>query len=100
MVNNQELSMDARQQEIHWCVNRAGRISVEELSQQLNIPIELLNSDLKTLAERRKIVLTYNGAASLTVGMDDIYLALRAQRQSEEKGYIGEFDRDRFRGIG
>jgi len=80
-----------RLHEIHSRVNQSGRISVDELTQQLGLPKETITADLQTLAERRKIVLTYNGAASLTVGMYDLSLALRAQRQSEEKEQIGLF---------
>ena len=78
-------------QEIRRCVNQFGRISVDELSQKLSLSQEVINSGLQTLAERRQIVLTYNGGASLTVGLNDLSLALRTQRQSEEKGQIAEY---------
>ena len=86
MSNSEE-----RQQEIHRLVNRFGRISVDELSQQMDIPREIINSDLQSLAERRQIVLTFNGGASLTVGLNDLSLALRAQKQSEVKEQIAGF---------
>ncbi len=91
MFTSGDIKAEERQEEIRRFVNRAGRISVDELSQQLNIPVDIINSDLKALTEKRKIVLTYNGAASLTVGMHDVSVALRTQRQSEEKAQIGEF---------
>jgi DeoR/GlpR family transcriptional regulator of sugar metabolism len=84
-------NVEERQQEIHKLVKQYGRISVDEISQQIGIPREIANSDLQALAERRRIVLTYNGAASLTVGLNDLSLALRTQQQSEEKEQIAMF---------
>lgn len=91
MFANSAANTEDRLHEIQWRVNQSGRISIDELTQQLGLSKEIIFEDLQTLAQRGQIVLTHNGAASLTVGMYDLSLALRSQRQSEEKEQIGQY---------
>lgn len=77
-------------QEILRQINHYGKISINDLSQQLGISIEIINSSLLTLAEMGSIFLTHNGAASRVVWLYKLSLYLRSERQDQEKRQFGE----------
>ena len=90
MSTNSTSNSETHLQEILRQINHYGKISTDELSEKLGIPIEILNSDLLTLAEMGSIFLTHNGAASRIVGLYELSLNLRSERQDQEKSQIGE----------
>jgi DeoR/GlpR family transcriptional regulator of sugar metabolism len=54
MSSNSTSNSETRLQEILRQINHYGKISTNELSEQLGIPKEILNSDLLILAEMVK----------------------------------------------
>jgi DeoR/GlpR family transcriptional regulator of sugar metabolism len=90
MSSNSTRNSETNLQEILRQINHYGKITSNDLSDQLNIPIEILNSNLLTLAEMGSIFLTHNGAASRVVGLYELSLNLRSERQDQEKSQIGE----------
>jgi DeoR/GlpR family transcriptional regulator of sugar metabolism len=84
-----ELYLEERRQEILLRVDQAGRVSVAELSQQLGVSEVTIRADLQALAERNLVIRTHGGAIP-TGGMHELALALRRQRQVQEKSRIGQ----------
>lgn len=89
MLTSRDLYLEERRQEILRRVDQTGRVSVGELSQQLGVSEVTIRADLQALAERNLIVRTHGGAIP-TGGMYDLALALRRQRQVQEKSRIGQ----------
>lgn len=89
VFTSKELYLEERRQEILKQVDQAGRVSVGELSQQLGVSEVTIRTDLQALAERNLIIRTHGGAIP-TSGMYDLALALRRQRQVQEKSRIGQ----------
>jgi DeoR/GlpR family transcriptional regulator of sugar metabolism len=85
-----DLYLEERRQEILRKVSRSGRVSVTQLSQQFGVSEVTIRSDLQALAERNLVVRTHGGAVAATRGLYDLSLALRRQRQVQEKSRIGE----------
>jgi len=85
-----ELYLEERQQAILAEIIRSGRVSVADLSRQFGVSEVTIRSDLQALAARNLIVRTHGGAVPVTNGMNDLALALRRQRQVQEKSRIGE----------
>lgn len=88
--STRELYLEERQQAILADVIRAGRVTVAELSRQFGVSEVTIRSDLQALAGRELIVRTHGGAVPVINGMNDLALALRQQRQVQEKSRIGE----------
>ncbi|MBI1882262.1 MAG: DeoR/GlpR transcriptional regulator [Chloroflexi bacterium] len=88
MFTSKELYLEERRQEILRWMDRTGRVSVGELSQQLGVSEVTIRADLQALAKRNLIIRTHGGAIP-TGGMYDLALALRRQRQVQEKSRIG-----------
>jgi DeoR/GlpR family transcriptional regulator of sugar metabolism len=83
MVALKDLYLEERRREIIKRVNQDGRVSVAELSQQFGVSEVTIRSDLQALAERNR------GAVPLTGSLLELSLALRRQRQVQEKRRIG-----------
>jgi DeoR/GlpR family transcriptional regulator of sugar metabolism len=90
MSTVKDLYLEERRQEILRRVNQAERVSVAELSQQFGVSEVTIRSDLQALAERNLVVRTHGGALPSARGLYDLSLALRRQRQVQEKSRIGE----------
>lgn len=89
MGTSRDLYLEERQQEILKRVNQQGRASVAELGRQFGVSEVTIRSDLQALAERNLVLRTHGGAVPATRGLYDLSLALRRQRQAQEKGRIG-----------
>lgn len=85
-----DLFLEERRQEILKQVSQNGRASVTQLSQQFGVSEVTIRSDLQALAERNLLVRTHGGAVAAARGLTDLSLALRRQRQVQEKSRIGE----------
>jgi DeoR/GlpR family transcriptional regulator of sugar metabolism len=90
MRTPKDLYLEERRQEILRRVNQEERVSVAELSQQFGVSEVTIRSDLQALAERNLVVRTHGGALPSTRGLYDLSLALRRQRQVQEKSRIGQ----------
>ena len=90
MKNSRDLYLEERRQEILSKVDSEGRVSVTRLSQQLGVSEVTIRADLQALADRKLVIRTHGGAISAADGMYDIALAMRRQRQVQEKSRIGE----------
>jgi DeoR/GlpR family transcriptional regulator of sugar metabolism len=90
MSTVKDLYLEERRQEILRRVNQEERVSVAELSQQFGVSEVTIRSDLQALAERNLVVRTHGGALPSVRGLYDLSLALRRQRQVQEKSRIGE----------
>jgi DeoR/GlpR family transcriptional regulator of sugar metabolism len=90
MGTSRDLYLEERRQEILKQINQQGRVSVTELGQQFGVSEVTIRSDLQALAERNLVVRTHGGAVPTTRGLYDLSLALRRQRQVQEKDRIGE----------
>ncbi|MBE7549973.1 MAG: DeoR/GlpR transcriptional regulator [Anaerolineales bacterium] len=89
MLWSKELYLEERRQEILRQVDLMGRVSVAELSQQLGVSEVTIRVDLQALAEQNLIVRTHGGAIPAG-NMYELALALRRQRQVQEKSRIGQ----------
>lgn len=87
--STRELYLEERQQAILAEIVQNGRATVAELSQKFGVSEVTIRSDLQTLAGRNLIVRTHGGAVPVVNGMNDLALALRRQRQVQEKSRIG-----------
>lgn len=90
MRTTKDLYLEERRQEILRRVNQEERVSVAELSQQFGVSEVTIRSDLQALAERNLVVRTHGGALPSARSLYDLSLALRRQRQVQEKSRIGE----------
>jgi DeoR family transcriptional regulator, aga operon transcriptional repressor len=84
-----DLYLEERRQEILRRVDRAGRVSVSQLSQQLGVSEVTIRADLQALAKRHLVIRTHGGAIP-SGGLYELALALRQQRQVQEKSRIGQ----------
>jgi len=84
-----ELYLEERRQEILRQVEEAGRISVAALSQRLGVSEVTIRADLQALAEQKLIIRTHGGAIPAGEGRYELALAMRRQRQVQEKQRIG-----------
>ena len=85
-----ELYLEERRQEILHQVQKAGRVSVSELSQQFGVSEVTIRADLQALAEYNLLVRTHGGAVPAGRGLPELSLSLRRQQQVSEKSRIGE----------
>jgi DeoR/GlpR family transcriptional regulator of sugar metabolism len=85
-----ELYLEERRQEILRQVQKAGRVSVSELSQQFGVSEVTIRADLQALADYNLLVRTHGGAVPAGRGLPEISLSLRRQQQVSEKNRIGE----------
>jgi DeoR/GlpR family transcriptional regulator of sugar metabolism len=90
MTLSKELFLEERRQEILRWVEEAGRVSVTELSQQLGVSEVTIRTDLQALADRQLLLRTHGGAISAGGGRYELALAMRRQKQVQEKSRIGE----------
>ena len=89
MILTKDLYLEERRQEILRQIDQAGRVAVSELSQQLGVSEVTIRADLQALAERNLVIRTHGGAIP-TGGMYELALAMRRQRQVQEKSRIGQ----------
>ncbi len=61
-----------------------------ELSRQLGVSEVTVRADLQALADRKLLIRTHGGAIPAGSGMHELALAMRRQRQVQEKSRIGE----------
>jgi DeoR/GlpR family transcriptional regulator of sugar metabolism len=85
-----DLYPEERRQAILAQAMEAGRVSVAELSRSFGVSEVTIRSDLQALTARNLIVRTHGGAVPVSNGMNDLALALRRQRQVQEKSRIGQ----------
>jgi DeoR/GlpR family transcriptional regulator of sugar metabolism len=85
-----ELYLEERRQEILRQVQKAGRVSVSELSQLFGVSEVTIRADLQALAEFNLLVRTHGGAVPAGRGLPELSLSLRRQQQVSEKNRIGE----------
>src|SRR5690349_9504467 len=87
-----ELYLEERRQEILQQVQKAGRVSVSELSQQFGVSEVTIRADLQALAEYNLLVRTHGGAVPAGRALPELSLSLslRRQQQVSEKNRIGE----------
>lgn len=90
MTTIKELFLEERRQEILKQANQTGRVSVTDLSRQLGVSEVTIRADLQALADRKLLVRTHGGAIPAGGGMYELALAMRRQRQVQEKSRIGE----------
>ncbi|MGW8226463.1 MAG: DeoR/GlpR family DNA-binding transcription regulator [Anaerolineales bacterium] len=90
MSTSEGLFLEERRLEILNHVRQKGRVSVIELSQQLGVSGATIRSDLQSLADQNLIIRTHGGAIPFKVGFNELSLALRRQRQIDEKLRIGK----------
>lgn len=90
MVTSRDLYREERRQAILRQVEQVGRVSVAELSQVLGVSEVTIRADLQALAERKLVVRTHGGAIPAGSGMYELALAMRQQRQVQEKSRIGQ----------
>ncbi len=88
-INSKDLYLEERRQEILKLVDNHGRVSVVDLSQQLGVSEVTIRADLQALAERKLVIRTHGGAISAADGRYEIALAMRRQKQVQEKSRIG-----------
>ncbi|HEY3341664.1 MAG TPA: DeoR family transcriptional regulator, partial [Anaerolineae bacterium] len=85
-----ELYLEERRQEILRQVQKEGRVSVSELSQQYGVSEVTIRADLQALAECNLLLRTHGGAVPTGRGLPELSLSLRQQQQVSEKSRIGE----------
>ncbi|HEY3288883.1 MAG TPA: DeoR/GlpR family DNA-binding transcription regulator [Anaerolineae bacterium] len=85
-----ELYLEERRQEILRQVQKAGRVSVYDLSQQFGVSEVTIRADLQSLADSNLLVRTHGGAVPAGRGLPELSLSLRRQQQVSEKNRIGE----------
>lgn len=85
-----DLYPEERRQAILAQAMEAGRVSVAELSRAFGVSEVTIRSDLQALAARNLIVRTHGGAVPVSGGVNELALALRRQRQVQEKSRIGQ----------
>ena len=85
-----DLYLEERRQEILKRVSRDGRASVAELSQELGVSEVTIRVDLQALADRKLIIRTHGGAIPTGGAMYELALAMRRERQVQEKSRIGQ----------
>jgi DeoR/GlpR family transcriptional regulator of sugar metabolism len=90
MTTSEGLYLEERRIEILNHVKQKGRVSVLELSHQLGVSGATIRSDLQSLADQNLIIRTHGGAIPYKVGFNELSLALRRQRQIDEKLRIGK----------
>jgi DeoR/GlpR family transcriptional regulator of sugar metabolism len=90
MTTPKDLYLEERRQAILERIQRHGRVSVAELGECFGVSEVTIRSDLQALAARNLVVRTHGGAVPAARGLHDLSLALRRQRQVQEKGRIGE----------
>ncbi len=90
MVATKELYLEERRQEILRQVEEAGRVSVAELSRLFGVSEVTIRADLQALAERKLVVRTHGGAIPAGGGRYELALAMRREKQVQEKGRIGQ----------
>ena len=90
MSTSKKLFLEERRLEILRLVRDRGRVSVTELSKQLGVSGATIRSDLQALANNNLIIRTHGGAVPSNVGFHELSLALRRQRQIQEKMRIGK----------
>jgi DeoR/GlpR family transcriptional regulator of sugar metabolism len=81
--------LEERRQQILKRLDSDGRVSVLELSRQLGVSEVTIRADLQALADRKLIVRTHGGAIPASEGRYEIALALRRQKQVQQKSRIG-----------
>jgi DeoR/GlpR family transcriptional regulator of sugar metabolism len=84
-----ELFLEERRQKILSHLERAGRVSVAELSRRLGVSEVTIRSDLQALAEQQLVIRTHGGAIPAGNGRNEIALTLRRQQQVDQKRRIG-----------
>lgn len=85
----QELYLEERRNAILQQVNRAGRASVAELSQQFGVSEVTIRADLQALADSKLLVRTHGGAVPVNRVFPELSFAIRRQQQVLEKKHIG-----------
>ncbi len=90
MITTRDLYPEERRQEILRRVDEQGRVSVTGLSQLLGVSEVTIRGDLQALADRRLVVRTHGGAIPASSGLYELALAMRRQRQVQEKSRIGQ----------
>jgi DeoR/GlpR family transcriptional regulator of sugar metabolism len=70
-------------------LDHRGRVSVSELSQQMGVSEVTIRTDLQALADQKLVIRTHGGAVPASGGRNELALALRRQRQVQEKSRIG-----------
>jgi DeoR/GlpR family transcriptional regulator of sugar metabolism len=90
MTVTKDLYLEERRREILRQVDQAGRVSVAALSRRLGVSEVTIRADLQALAEQKLIIRTHGGAIPAHEGRYEIALAMRRQRQVQEKKRIGE----------
>lgn len=70
-------------------LDHRGRVSVSELSRLLGVSEVTIRTDLKALADQKLVIRTHGGAVPVSGGRNELALALRRQRQVQEKSRIG-----------
>jgi len=87
---SKELYLEERRQEILRQIEQAGRASVTELSQALGVSEVTIRADLQALADRKLLIRTHGGAIPADHRLHELALAMRRQRQVQEKSRIGQ----------
>jgi len=81
---------EIRRKEILQLLDRAGQISVKELSQQYDVSEVTIRSDLELLAEKQLIRRTHGGAMALSRDVA-LLISHRRSQQVQEKERIGTY---------
>lgn len=84
-----EASTQERRHDILDNVQRSGRVSVAELSQNFGVSEVTIRSDLQMLADQGLVVRTHGGAIPAGRLSPELSLALRRQQQPQAKDHIG-----------
>lgn len=90
MLPSKDLYLEERRQEILRRIECQGRVSVVELSQQLGVSEVTIRADLQVLAEQKLLIRTHGGAIPANGTIYELALAMRRQRQVQEKSRIGQ----------
>ncbi len=90
MFPTKDLYLEERRQEILKRVEEAGRVTVAELSQALSVSEVTIRTDLQALAEQKLLIRTHGGAIPAGNNMYELALAMRRERQVQEKSRIGQ----------
>jgi DeoR/GlpR family transcriptional regulator of sugar metabolism len=89
-VQAKVLSLEERRQQILKNVDDKGRVSVAELSSMLGVSGVTIRNDLQALADQKLVIRTHGGAISNNDGLYELALAMRRQKQVQEKNRIGQ----------
>jgi DeoR family transcriptional regulator of aga operon/DeoR family fructose operon transcriptional repressor len=84
----QPISAVERRQAILQLLDRAGRVEVSGLSQDLSVSEVTIRTDLQALADAGLLVRTHGGAVRTGNGLQELSLALRTHQQVQEKAHI------------